>query len=474
MGLGNPIGFLNYLANGGKPNERDAKDGWGGMPSGWGQRGNFGKMPSLQQHDVQFHGGHYDGKGKCSYRQQMGKGDGNDVLPGFAMPSVSAHHGMFDNPWEQMTPQERDQEAVKDVCAKMGVKYPANGKVQSGRWSTALSPKLEYTVVDPETGLFASGRASRDYMVLARSEEAMSFSDRDDAAAVAAATGGNAQVLDRKGYAAFLSKGMKNPCNFPTTLTEADLDGFRVTLNGSTEPYVGKIGDSMFIAKKGSHTSADHVENEHIANELHLAAGLNAPRSRMYDVSVGKDTRTAAEKYMDLVNGVKDAGKKERVMLAEYIPNAVSLEAAWNDSVKTGDKAMQKKIRDQVLAAYPFESFVAGIDLFQNDNALVDNDGKLWMVDNGAAFDFRARGGRNGWFNSRTDPDDPNNGLMSLLNHRSQTLLQGILKGVTEQDVLKAAKRYDFEELVKKLPPEYQTQGLKAYAKALNDKAKAA
>lgn len=379
---------------------------------------------------------------------------------------------MFDDPWDAMTPQERDQEAVKEVCAKMGVKYPANGKVESGRWATALSPKLEYTVVDRDTGLFASGRASRDYMVLARPEEAMSFSDRADAAAVAAATGGNAQVLDRKGYAAFLAKGWTNPCNFPKTLTERDLDGFRVTLNGSTEPYVGKIGDSMFIAKKGSHTSADHVENEHIANELHLAAGLNAPRSRMYDVAISKDTRTAAEKYIDLVNGVKDGGKKERVMLAEYIPNAVSLEAAWNDAVKTGDKAMQGKIRDQVLAAYPFESFVAGIDLFQNDNALVDKDGKLWMVDNGAAFDYRARGGRKGWFNERTDPDDPKTGLMSLVNHPSQTLLRSILKGVTEKDVLKAAQKYDFEALVAKLPKEYQTQGLKAYAKALNEKAK--
>ena len=225
----------------------------------------------------------------------------------------------------------------------------------------------------------------------------------------------------------------------------------------------------MFIAKRGSHTSDDHVENEHVANQLHIAAGLNAPRSKIYKVAVSKDERTPVQKYMDMINGKKNGGTEETVMLAEYIPNAVSLEAAWKDAVAKKDEAKKKTIRDQVLAAYPFESFVAGIDLFQNDNALVDSDGKLWMVDNGAAFDYRARGGRKGWFDNRVDPADKENGLMSLLNHKSQTLLRGILAGVSEQDVIKAASRYDFEDLVTKLPIVYQTPALKQYAKALND-----
>lgn len=452
---------------------KEVQDGWGGMPSGWGSRGNYGKPTSLQQHDAQFHHGHYDG-GSCKYRRQMAKNDDTDILPGFLFPSapassspVYARHGMFDDIGPKLSPQELDQMAVENVCKRLGVSYPKKGQVRSGRWMSANDPKLEYTVVDADTGLFASGRGNRDYMVLARPEEAMSFSDPDDAAAVAKATGPNAKVLDRKGYKAFVASKVQNPVSFPKTLTEGDLEGFRVTLNGSTEPFVGKIGNSMFIAKKGSHTSADHVRNEDLANRFHLMAGLRAPRSRVYEVDGAKDERTAAQKYMDAVNGIKGPFK-ETVMLAEYVPNAVSLEAAWNDAKKAGDKAKQQKIQSEVLKAYPVEAFLAGIDLFQNDNALVDQDGNLWMVDNGAAFDYRARGGRKGWFNERTDPEDPKTGYLSLVKHPQQRLLADVLRGVPDEDIVKAAAAYDFEGLAKKLPQEYQTPGLMQYAQELN------
>ena len=443
----------------------NTQDGWGGMPSGWGSRGNYGKPPSLQQHDAQYHHGHYDG-GPCNFRQTMAQGDRSDLLPGFSAP-VSARHGMFDDIGPKYSPQELDQMAVASVCKRLGVDFPGNGDVKSGRWMSASDPKLEYTVVDPDTKLFASGRGNRDYMVLARPEEAMSFSDPADAAAVAKATGPNAKVLDRKGYKAFLASKVQNPISFPKTLTEGDLEGFRVTLNGSTEPFVGKIGNSLFIAKKGTHTSADHVRNEDLANRFHLTAGLRAPRSRVYELDGAKDERTPAQKYMDEVNGVKGPFK-ETVMLAEYIPNAVSLEAAWNDAKKADDAAKMKKIQSEVLKAYPIEAFVAGIDLFQNDNALVDGDGNLWMVDNGAAFDYRARGGRKGWFNQRTDPADPQNGYFSLARHTSQRLLADILRGIPDSKIVSAAKAYDFEALAKTLPPEYQTPGLMEYARNLN------
>ena len=446
------------------------QDGWGGMPNGWGMRGNYGKPPSLQQHDMQYHGGHYTG-GSCKFRQSLAGGDNADssLLPSL-FSGVSARHGMFDD-LRGPTPQELDQRAVAAVCKRLGVNFPAKGKVKSGRWASLSEPKLEYTVMDPETGLFASGRGERDYMVLARAEEAMSFDNPDDAAAVARATGPNAVVLDRNGYAAHNAKPAQNTVVFPDSLSEKDLAGFRVTLNGSTEPYVGRIGPTVFIAKRGSHTSADHVRNEDLANRVHIAAGLRAPRSRVYEVSDANDTRTAAQKYMDEINGVSGPFK-ETVMLSEYIPNAVALDAAWNDAKRRNDTARMNKIRDEVLKAYPLESFLAGIDVFQNDNALVDADGNLWLVDNGAAFDYRARGGRKGWFNQRTDPSDAKTGHMSLVNHPSQTLLRDILKGVSEKDILSAARKYDFEAIVKSLPAEYQTPGLKQYAAAMNQLAK--
>ena len=447
----------------------ETQDGWGGMPSGWGQRGNWNKPASLQEHDNHYHGGSYSG-GSCKFRQQLFGLDDPDILPSFAAPSSSyapARHGMFDDPTLKLSPQELDQQAVAEVCRKQGVEFPAKGKVKSGRWASLSSPRLEYTVVDADTGLFASGRGERDYMVLARPEEAMSFSSPADAAAVAKATSPNAKVLDSKGYDAFVAKKSENPVVFPKTLKPSDLEGFRVTLNGSTEPYVGRIGKSLFIAKKGSHTSADHVRNEDLANRVHLAAGLRAPKSRVYEIAGAKDDRTPAQRYIDEVNGVSGP-YKETVMLAEYIPNAASLDAAWREAKRKNDKAMQKKIRDEVLRAYPLESFLAGIDVFQNDNALVDQGGNVWFVDNGAAFDYRARGGRKGWFDTRTDPKDKAHGHMSLLEHKSQTLLQDILRGVTEREILDATKKYDFSKIVSSLPPEYQTQGLKTYAANLD------
>lgn len=72
--------------------EKCAVDGWGGMPVGWGMRGNYGK--SLAEHDKQFHHGHYDG-GKCSLRDTMSLGDDSDsdLEQGvFLFPDSSYNH----------------------------------------------------------------------------------------------------------------------------------------------------------------------------------------------------------------------------------------------------------------------------------------------------------------------------------------------------------------------------------------------
>lgn len=427
--------------------------------------------PSLQKHDAIYHGGNYTG-GKCKYRENMKDKDLSDILPTFltsqGQEMVTARHGMFDNTVK--SPQELDREEIEKACEANGIPYPRKGKVMSGRWKSPTDTRLEFTVVDPKTGLFVSGRAGIGDISLSRAEEAMSFSSYEDAEAVAKALSPDSKVLSKTGYKAFVDKPMANPVKFPETLSESDLDGFHVTLNGSTEPFVGKIGDTVFIAKRGSHTSDDHVANEHISNELHLKAGLRAPRSKVYTISGVEDTRTQAQKYIDEVNG-KPFNGTEKVMLAEYIPNAISLDVAWHEAKKARDTRMKKKIRDEVLRAYPFESFIAGIDVFQNDNALVDGSGNVYFVDNGASFDYRARGGKKGWFNKRIDPEDKEQGFMSLLQHPAQTVLRDILKDVTREELIEAMRAYDFEKLVTELPAEYQTSELKIYAKKLNEMA---
>lgn len=430
----------NYAAQQGVAlDQAVSEDGIGGMPLGWGMRGNYGKPPSLWDHDIVYHHGHYDG-GRCKMRDGLKKKDEVDVLPLI----TSARHGMS-SASDPKRLLDLDVDAVKKACSDLGVRYPNAGKVQSGRWKGFGASRLKYAVSESGTGLFASGRPNIDGFAVARPEEAMTFSSKADADAVAQAAnkipGRSFKVVESKSAVVRGTERPSKTISFPETLDESDLKGFMTTLNGSTKPYIGTINGQTFVLKRGSHTSDDHVENEHIANELHLAAGLRAPRSRIYKMPSG-----------------------EKVMLAEYIPGCVALDQAW----ASADGASKKKIREQVLEAYPFESFLAGIDVFQNDNAIVDQDDNVWFVDNGASFDFRATGGRKGWFNDRKSIDDAETGLMSMYNHKNQTLVRGIIGETNLTEVLGKASKYDFTSLVKKLPKSYRTRSLVDYAKNLD------
>lgn len=372
-------------------------------------------------------------------------------------PSIPmSQHGMFSSLPQGSSPRQMDADALVGACGKVGVRLVPKGTVESGRWNGTKSPRQRYAVVDSGTGLAASSRAGMDDFVLTRPEECMTFSSMADAKAVAravsVANGRGFDVVESSDLVAgrtggpAVSRGAKRRVvSFPKSLSESDLDGFMVTMNGSTKPYVGVIGGQMFVAKRGSHTSNEHVENESIANKAHLDVGLNAPRSRTYTLPSG-----------------------EKVMLAEYIPDGRSLSVAWSEA----DDRMKEKIRSQVCRAYPFEAFIAGIDVFQNDNAIVDGDGRLWFVDNGASFDFRARGGRKGWFNDRRNLDDPDTGLMSMYNHKDQSLLREVMGEANLVGVLSEASRYDFPAVVSSLPRQYQTPGLRKYADALARTAK--
>ena len=91
---------------------------------------------------------------------------------------------------------------------------------------------------------------------------------------------------------------------------------------------------------------------------------------------------------------------------------------------------LKNSICEQAISAYPIQSLIAGIDTFTYDNVLVDGNGALLFVDNGASFDYRACGKPKGWFWERRDPDDPVTGYLSLVRHPDQYVLKEILFGI--------------------------------------------
>lgn len=235
--------------------------------------------------------------------------------------------------------------------------------------------------------------------------------------------------------------------SFPVNLTKEMLLSFTEVLAGSTRPHKGTIGGVDYVLKCGSYSptsSAEHVHNEYVADCFLRAAGCNVPESREYKVDVsGRGAET--------------------VRLSRFLKGARLLGVA--------SSVTDAAIRRQIVETYPVMSFIAAIDTYQHspmDNVLVDSEGNLWFVDNGASFDFCAKGARKNWFFTRSDIHDPGVGYFSLLRHRDQGNLRTLLAGVSDEELRKAAARYCFVDLVAALPADYQHPNLISYAKQLD------
>ncbi len=235
---------------------------------------------------------------------------------------------------------------------------------------------------------------------------------------------------------------------FPEELTAPMLKDFKTTERGCTHPRVGTIDGYRFIAKCGSwskYSSDDHVHNECVADAFLRAAALRVPPSREYKIDFG------------------DGCGKQTIRLAAFGDDWRPLMQVW----ECADDALRLKIRQQVVAAYPIQALVAGIDTFTFDNVRVDAEGELWFVDNGASFDFRACGKRKGWFWSRQDIHDEETGYLSLAYHPHQECLQEILGHVDADELRHAAAGVRFTDLVRTLPLSHRPPALETYAAKL-------
>ena len=271
-----------------------------------------------------------------------------------------------------------------------------------------------------------------------------------------------------------------DPSQFPTTLdttptvnsdgsVDISFDGtsyhFTPCANGSTGPVEGTITingqPKQFILKLSNKAGTRHavppeaLKNEQAASEMLRKAGLNAPDAMVFEKN----------------------GQVYR--LAEKIEPSTGL----NQPPITQD--IQRQLRE----AYPLLDLMYSHDAFRNDNIRVDQNGKVWFVDNGSSFAFKGYGDKKSasnpnWkgfdFEQRNDAagqplqgNDGNGGQKMYPAHygalyESQKKIQKYLGQVTQKDLLKEASRYNMTALVAGLPKESKCQALEDFAASLD------
>lgn len=257
--------------------------------------------------------------------------------------------------------------------------------------------------------------------------------------------------------------------DFPERLEKEMLSEVSYMGAGSTLPHRAKIGGQWFVLKcdgwrlngvKGyAMDNADpHVHNEVVADNFLREAGLNVPDSKEYFADIGH-------------------GRKEVVRVSRLI-EARDFGPVYDQA----DSALRVRLIRQLIDAYPVLSLIAAVDTFkhyQMDNLMVDSAGRVWFIDNGATFGYRAKGQLIApeHFTERTDPRGPN-GFFWLRDHddashyyckRDRLAEIFSREGVTDADLEQAASRYRFVDLVRTLPVEYQTPNLMKYAAACDE-----
>lgn len=271
-----------------------------------------------------------------------------------------------------------------------------------------------------------------------------------------------------------------DPSQFPTTLdttptvnsdgsVDISFDGasyhFTPCANGSTGPVEGTIAingqSKQFILKLSNKAGTRHavppeaLKNEQAASEMLRKAGLNAPDAVVFEKN----------------------GQVYR--LAEKIEPSTGLDQT----------PITQDIQRQLREAYPLLDLMYSHDAFRNDNIRVDQNGKVWFVDNGSSFAFKGYGDKKSasnpnWkgfdFEQRNDAagqplqgNDGNGGQKMYPAHygalyESQKKIQKYLGQMTTKDLLKEASRYNMTALVAGLPKESKCQALEDFAASLD------
>lgn len=143
------------------------------------------------------------------------------------------------------------------------------------------------------------------------------------------------------------------------------------SLGGSTGAQLMRDAQGReFVVKRGA--SPEHLREESVADQLYQAMGVNVPKHAVYETPGGP------------------------VKVSEYMPNTKTLKQVLASS----DAAEIKRVRQQVQKSFGADALLGNWDVIglDADNILVDDQGKVWRVDNGGALRFRAQGTKKGEF----------------------------------------------------------------------------
>ncbi len=163
--------------------------------------------------------------------------------------------------------------------------------------------------------------------------------------------------------AALQSGGVEAEGQFPKP---HELGGLKTvkSLGGSTGAKLVEFNGKQYVHKEGN--SPAHVANEHAADQSYQALGIAVPKGKLYD-----------------------AGGKT-VKLAQYVEGGKQL----GDFLKTAPEAQKQAALSQLRQNFVADALLANYDVIgmDADNVLVDASGKVWRIDNGGSFEYRAQG----------------------------------------------------------------------------------
>jgi hypothetical protein len=168
-------------------------------------------------------------------------------------------------------------------------------------------------------------------------------------------------------------------------------------LGGSTgAELVRDSAGRQFVLKRGG--SPGHLRSEFAAEELYRAAGIPMVESKLYEEG-----------------GIP-------VKLAKFLDGARSL-----GDVRRADPGLYKKVSEEIRKGFVADALfgtwdVVGLD---EDNILVDQEGKPWRIDVGGALNYRAQGTEKKpaeWAESQAVPEldsmrDPDRGAGKRMFH---------------------------------------------------------
>ena len=198
-----------------------------------------------------------------------------------------------------------------------------------------------------------------------------------DAQTQATAQDITAYILQTQADEAPLPEGSQKPktgeklesYTFPDDIETADIEVINSDPGGSTGAQIVKINGLKYVYKTDTKVAKEHVENEAAADQAYRAAGVRVPDCKIYHTKDGKTV-----KLSQFVDGGQSLGS--------YMASA------------TPDQ--KKAVIDQLKQGYIVDALAANWDVLgaDQDNVLVDKQGRAWRIDNGAAFSFRAQGAK--------------------------------------------------------------------------------